>query len=156
MPNGNPNFSLEEQDAWFEPISDPICQFVSKHGLYLDKYYHESPSWDLRFGHPLGGNASIEVMNGGNIARLSAVSCLDDYNKFTRFLHRREEVEVPLNAEGISGGLMEELIGTLGTPLGKWTEVRSDYRDIWGRYTRTEFESMGPNYPIPKNVTGDA
>jgi hypothetical protein len=65
VPNGNPSFDLAEQEAWFAPLAQTIGELGRKHNLLLEKYYHESFSWDLRFNHPRGGHASVTVWNGG-------------------------------------------------------------------------------------------
>lgn len=93
MPNGDPNFSLDEQEKWFGRIAAPINSFVAEDGLVLDKYCHDGPSWDLRFGHPWGGNASIQVMNAGDMARFSSVWYPDDYDRFVRSLRWRNPID---------------------------------------------------------------
>ena len=30
----------------------------------------------------------------------------------------------------------------LAVPLGQWNQVADDYSNIWGRYTKAEFEKM--------------
>lgn len=149
MPNGNPEFSLEEQEEWFSCIAAPIERFVAEKGLVLDKYYHEAATWDLRFGHPSGGNASIEVANAGDMARLTTVWYLDDYDKFTRYLHWREPVEVELDAEAISNALFVELEAIVTTRPGEWTQTATGYQETWGKYSKAQFEAMGRTYPIP-------
>lgn len=149
MPNGDPNFNLDEQEEWFGRIAAPIKNFVVRHGLVLDKYYHDGPSWDLRFGHPLGGNASIQVTNAGDVARLSTVWYVDDYDQFTRFLHWRDPIDVGLDIDSITKALHEELAAILATPLGKWTKIATGYKRAWGMYPKAVFEAMGPTYPLP-------
>ena len=149
MPNGDPNFDLDAQEEWFGRIATPIKDFVAERGLVLDKYYHDGPSWDLRFGHPLGGSASIQVMNAGDVARFSTVWYLDDYDQFTRFLHWRDPIDVELDADSISRALLDELEAILATPLGKWTKTATGYKREWGRYSKAQFEAMAPSYPVP-------
>ena len=149
MPNGDPEFNLVEQDQWFGRIATPINDFVDAHGLVLDKYYHDVPSWDLRFGHPRGGNASIQVMNAGDVARFCTVWYYDDYDQFTRYLHWRDPIDVSLDSDSISSALRDELEAILAIPLGQWTEAATGYRLEWGRYSKAQFEAMGPSYPLP-------
>lgn len=149
MPNGDPCFNLDEQEKWFSRIAAPIRKFVSEHGLVLDKYYHDGPSWDLRFGHPLGGNASIQVMNAGDVARFSTVWYLDDYDQFTRFLHWRDPIDVKLDPDAISKALLDELEAILATPFGNWTKIATGYKEEWGMYSKPQFEAMGPSHPVP-------
>ena len=154
MPNGDPTFNLEEQEAWFDRIAEPINLIVAEHGLILDKYYHEGSSWDLRFSHPLGGNASIEVMNAGDVVRLSTIWYLDDYDQFTRFLHRRDPIDVELLPDSISNALLDELDAILATPLDKWTQSATGYEDVWGKFSKSQFTSMGRSFPLPKSLQG--
>ncbi len=51
----------EDLDAYFAEVGEAIESFAAKHGLLLEKYYHDSPSWSLGFGHPKGGQAKLEV-----------------------------------------------------------------------------------------------
>ncbi len=152
MPNGDWNFNLDEQEEWFGRIATPIKNFVAEHGLVLDKYYHDGASWDLRFGHPLGGQASICVINAGDVAQIITSWHLDDYDKFTRFLHWRDPIEVELDAEAVSRALLEEFEAILATPLGQWTRTATGYQKEWGEYSKDQFEAMAPSYPPPKSV----
>ena len=152
MPNGDPKFNLDEQEKWFGRIAAPIKSFVAGHGLVLDKYYHDGAGWDLRFGHPRGGNASIQVMNAGDVARFSTVWYLVDYDQFTLFLHWRDPIDVKLDSESISRALLEEFEAILATPLGQWTKIATGYKREWGIYSKAQFEAMGPSYPLPRSL----
>ncbi len=152
MPNGDNSFNLDEQEKWFGRIAAPINDFIARHGLVLDKYYHDGASWDLRFGHPLGGNASIQVMNAGDVARFCTVWYLDDYDQFTRFLHWRDPIDVPLDSGSISKALFSELEAILATPLGEWTDIATGYATDWGTYSKDQFQAMGLSYPLPISV----
>jgi hypothetical protein len=61
VPNGNPAFNLAEQETCFAPLAQAIGGVAGKHNLLLEKYYHEGASWDLRFNHPRGGQASVTI-----------------------------------------------------------------------------------------------
>jgi hypothetical protein len=34
-------------------------------------------------------------------------------------------------------------------PLGQWNQMADGYSNVWGRYTKEEFEKMQPSYPDP-------
>ena len=150
MPNGNPNFNLREQEAWFAPLANTIVTFAQAHNLLLDKYYHESSSWDLRFNHPRGGHAAITISNvSADAAGVGSVWYLDNYQQFTRSLHWRKAREIPRNAAQLREELKAELGAITSVPLGQWNQVATGYERVWGQYSKEEFEKMAPRYPNP-------
>ncbi len=154
MPNGDPHFDLEFQQAWFEPIADTVEAFANSRNLLIDKYYHDAPGWDLRFNHPKGGQASISIHNHTEeMARIGSVWHLDDYEQFTRFLHWRKQREIPKTPESVAAALREEFAAILSVAKGDWNQVAPGYKRIWGRYSKEEFAAIAPDYPDP--VLGD-
>lgn len=152
MPNGNSDFDRKVQDEWFEPISDVIITFANTHNLLLDKYYHEFPKWSLRFNHPNGGQASVAIFNHApNRARICSIWHLDNYDEYTRYIHRRKECDVSKDPIQIYGALQKEFHGILNTAVGNWNKVATGYEKIWGKHTKEQFEAMGPHYPDPVN-----
>jgi hypothetical protein len=150
MPNGNPSFNLSEQEAWFAPLADTIMTFAHVHNLLLDKYYHESNSWDLRFNHPRGGQATITVSNvSADMAGVGSVWHLDDYQHFTRSLHWRTSRDIPKDATQLGKELEAELGAITSVPTGQWNRVATGYEKIWGQYSREEFERMASRFPNP-------
>jgi hypothetical protein len=150
MPNGHPNFSSAELEIWFAPLASELAAFAASHNLLIDKYYHESPSWAFRFNHPKGGQASISVsVQTPQSAGVGSVWHLDDYDRFTRYLHWRKDRHINKSAAEIRSELELELAAVLATPLGLWNQVADQYRSVWSRYTKQEFERMTPNYPSP-------
>lgn len=150
MPNGNPSFNLSEQEAWFAPLSQVITDLAHRHNLLLDKYYHQGPSWSLRFNHPRGGQASVSVSNGGpEVAKVDSVWHLDDYDRFTRFLHWRKPRDVPKDPESVRRELELEFSALLAVPLGEWNQVATGYERVWSRFSKAAFLAMTPKYPDP-------
>jgi hypothetical protein len=149
LPNGNPSFQLTHQEAWFAPIAQAINDVALEHNLLLEKYYHESPSWDLRFNHPLGGQASLSLSNGGDLAKVGSVWHLDDYDLFTRFLHWRKPRDVARDPASVRRELQVELATVLALPLGQWNQIARGYERIWGQFSKAAFNSMAPKYPDP-------
>jgi hypothetical protein len=156
MPNGHPDFFvaiLPQLEAFFSPIADTLLDFASRHNLAVDKYYHESPSWSLRFAHPKGGagrvyalkrehdNASIYV--GGSWS-------LNDYDTFTRFVRRTSVERSGLDASVLSETLERIFLEVMNWPLGEWSSVSSNFRNEWEGFTREQFLNMGPKNPIPR------
>ncbi len=153
MPNGNPDFSLDSAERYFAPVSTGMESFAKRHNLFVDKYYHESESWVLRFAHPKGGNASINVgrLSDGEVS-VSSVWHVDDYDSFTRCLHRRQMGPIPKDPNELGKALRLELLAILAVEFGKWTEVAGGYEAHWSRYTKEEFEALPPHYPQPTLV----
>lgn len=150
MPNGNPSFNFSEQESWFAPLSQAIGDVARRHNLLLDKYYHEGPSWTLRFNHPRGGQASISVSNGGpEVAKVHSAWHLDDYDRFTRSIHWRQPRDVPKNPEAVRRELEFEFRALLEVPLGEWNQVATGYERVWGQFSKAAFLAMTPRYPDP-------
>jgi hypothetical protein len=40
----------------------------------------------------------------------------------------------------------------LDRPAGKWTEIVTGFKEIWGAHTKSEFEKMRRVLPVPKVV----
>ena len=55
-----------------------------------------------------------------------------------------------MDDESISKALLDELDSILATPLGKWTKIAAGYESVWGEYSKSEFESIGPTYSVPR------
>jgi hypothetical protein len=150
VPNGNPSFDLAEQEAWFAPLAQTIGELGRKHNLLLEKYYHESFSWDLRFNHPRGGHASVTVWNGGpTVAKVGATWHVDDYDRFTRSIHWRPPRDVAKEPETVRRELELEFTSILALPLGQWNQVATGYEQIWGQFSRAAFYAMARKYPDP-------
>lgn len=150
MPNGNPSFNFAEMEEWFAPLAEAITAFANTHNLLIDKYYHEGATWDLRFNHPRGGQASVTVYRSSEgFAQIGSVWHLDEFDRFTRSIHWREQRKVAKEPVLLTRELANELAAIAAVPLGQWTKVAGGYEQIWGKYTKQEFELMTPRYPNP-------
>ena len=150
MPNGNPDFDFQAAEQWFAPIAGVLESFAQRHNLLVDRYYHDSPSWTFRFNHPRGGQASVGVScNAGETASIYSTWHVDDYDRFTRSIHWRKPRAVSKDANALLEDLELELSAILAVPLGQWNQVADGYANVWGRYTKDEFEKLQPSYPDP-------
>jgi hypothetical protein len=150
MPNGDQTFDATAEEAWFGPISVPILSFATQHNLLVDRYYHDSRSWDFRFNHPRGGQASIALHHlRDDTAGVGSTWHLDDYDRFTRYLYWGKTRDVPKVAEILTAELEAELTAVLALPLGSWNQVAETYARVWGQFTKEQFQKMAPRYPDP-------
>ena len=153
MPNGDPNFPIEEMDNFFDPFKELIEGFADHHNLYFQKYYHDSPSWSLCFNNPKGGKAKISIVREKNDSlSVNSTWWLDDYDKYTRYIHWGSKKSCEKDVNSLSNALKSELFEILSWKLGNWTEVAKGYEDIWGDISKSEFEAMGPHYSEPTNI----
>jgi hypothetical protein len=151
MPNGNPEFDLEAMEGFFAPIAEVLTEFARSRNLLIDKYYHDEPSWSLCFNHPQGGQAKISILyKESDAAILVSMWWRDDYESFTRSVRRGNEKDCPRVPEQVRTLLERELEEVLSWRDGDWTKVVGGYENPWKRYTREEFESMTPDWPLPK------
>lgn len=71
--------------AYFAPLREPLTTFAADHGMILQKYYHDAPTWSLCFGHPNGGQTKIDVTAvSDSEVQIQAIWWCDDYDTFTR------------------------------------------------------------------------
>jgi hypothetical protein len=150
VPNGNPDFDAEAERKWFAPIEGVLLSFAERHNLLVDRYYHGSPSWTFRFNHTRGGQASVTVYhNRGDVAAIDSVWHLDDYDRFTRYIHWRKLREIEKVEGDLSRELEVELTAILEVPLGQWNQVADGYAQVWGKYTKEQFQEMRRIHPDP-------
>ena len=150
VPNGDPHFDLRRQEEWFASLASEIEAFAFQHNLFIDKYYHDSPSWDVRFSHPKGGNASVTVTNiAADRASIASSWYVDDYDQFTRSIHWRVARSIPKDPELLREALKEEFHAIIAVPFGAWNQVARGYDYPWGEYTQEQFYALGPHYPKP-------
>ena len=150
MPNGwLTETDSEELDSFFRPLAPTIEAFAARHNLEISKYYHDSPSWDLCFAHPLGGLAKLAVVRRSpSEFQVSGVWWRDDYDSFTR--HSRSEswpsraAEPELLAQELSRGFAEVLAWR------EMTEAHRGYDDVWSGVPKMEFQRLGPHFPKPR------
>ncbi len=80
-------------------MADGLSAIAMKYGLVVERYYHDAPQWFLGFGHPLGGQAKIEVSaSEPEEVTVSATWWVDDYTTFTRSILWGPRARVPRNA----------------------------------------------------------
>jgi hypothetical protein len=64
MPNGDPDWYETEfprLEAFFAPLAKEVREFAATNRLSIDRYDHQAPGWSLRFRHPQGGEAYVEI-----------------------------------------------------------------------------------------------
>ena len=157
MPNGGHTSDQEWKEirAFFDRIDVTLNAFAERHGLFIDKYYHDAPDWTFRFGHPKEGNGQIEVMkNGSDRVNLYLCWYRDDYDRFTRSLKVDSVNDVEITGPDLSRALSESLETILGWPDNDWSEVVYDCKGTWSRHTKEEFQNMKRKFAVPKNAGG--
>ena len=135
MPNGNPDFDAEELNRWFERIAPVIEECAKWRNLLIDKYYHDSPSWCLRFKHPKGGKAYVSLPrdSAGQLI-ISSAWYVDSYEDFTRSCHFRECECIQRERASVAFALDCEFQSIPELHLGNWSNVWDGDGDVWGQY----------------------
>src|SRR5438128_12672352 len=88
----------------------------------------------LCFAHPQGGHAKLDVIVPADGAvKLLGSWWIDDYDAFTRSLRHGEVVAVPMTTQRVRKALRRYLGTMLGWLPGHWSQVATEYRDIWTR-----------------------
>ena len=157
MPNGlshDPQWDniLAGYEAFFAPIGTSLIAFAARHNLALEKYYHDAPCWSLRFAHPSGGEAKVEVWrNTDKTVKVTGVWWYDDYDAFTRNLRYAEDILCEPISETIEPALLKTLRAVTAFEPGSWSQVASGYRKYWERtWSKSQFEKLNAWLPKPK------
>lgn len=151
MPNGNPDCDRPALDRFFGVIAPVIEAFVQRHHLRLQKYYHESSSWDLLFRHPQGGIAKIEVQREpGETLGIAAIWWYDDFDASTRYIRRSgKKVCILPDPELLVQELQTAFCDLLSWPFGEWDERHGGYT-MWKRtWSKANFQDLCKDYPDP-------
>jgi hypothetical protein len=151
MPNGSPDFEQNikpELDTFFGQFAPVLEAFADRHNLHLVRYYHQLPSWDFLFRHPLGGVGKIEPWKEGPALEVRWYWWIDRYEEQTR--QSRQGGPVVVDAEGERLG--EVLVGAL-REVASWEHDAWD--DVtqypsWGSVPREVVEAADRNYPLPR------
>jgi hypothetical protein len=139
-------------DEYFTPLSATLNSFVERRGLLLEKYYHESPSWSLCFGHPKGGQAKIDVSAESNEqVCVQAVWWVDDYATFRRSLLWGEKRYQARQPEEVAVAVDRAFSETLSWEVGTWTQVAEGYQPYWSAFTAESFAKFANPWPKPRS-----
>src|SRR5262245_7698730 len=129
MPNGGMRGGeFDELERFFRPIATCLEQFASEHNLLIERYYHDAPVWSLRFDHPAGGSATIDVARavvGGSVT-VTGTWWLDVYREFTRYLRDTARVSCPAEPDAVTQVLRSTLSEVLGWQPGAWSRIARD------------------------------
>jgi len=137
-----------EFEQFFSPLSRTISAFAADHGLALEKYYHDAPTWSLGFGHPLGGQAKIDVSRLDDLrVQVQAIWWLDDYRTFTRSLKWGGKSVAAPNPSVVSGMLSDALGECLSWSQPDRTDIASGYEPFWSSMSEGEFNAMANRWP---------
>lgn len=151
MPNGSPDLDISSYEFFIAPAEESILLLVDRRRLVLQKYYHNSASWDLCFAHPNGGLAKVEIyMQSDSNARIRAIWWLDDHDEGTRSIRRSSDRFMSPNVPQFVGEVESILDDVLCWQKGVWDSVHGGYRDIWNKYPDKDIEPASRNWQIPR------
>jgi hypothetical protein len=151
MPNGKPNFNLEECEKFFAPIAATIERFVARRNLELIKYAHHQPNWALAFAHPIGigGFGHIRLSKSAvDTLEISADVWVDLYDSFTRRLRRLEPAPAPMDDASLTARMDATLDEVLSWQLDDQFATHGGYEQGWSSIPKKVFYSM-PKWPKP-------
>jgi len=139
-------------DAYFAPLSATLNSFAERHGLLVEKYYHDSPSWSLCFGHPKGGQAKIDVSaESEEHICVQAVWWVDDYASFSRSLRWGEKLHQARQPEEVAAAVNRSFSEVLHWEPGDWTQVAEGYKPYWSAFTAEAFAKFANPWAEPRS-----
>ena len=132
-----------------------INKFAHHHDLYIEKYYHGDPCWDLRFLHPKGEQASVNLSYkvDDNRLLLRGTWHVDVFHEFTRYIKRGDAYDCdnpPEQLEHVMHAVLKDIVSWEKSQL----EAHPGYENPWKRFTEEEFKKwlQDPNVKLVKNV----
>jgi len=142
---------FEELERFFRPVAGALEEFASNHNLLLERYYHDAPAWSLRFTHPAGGSATIDVARGpGESITVAGTWWLDVYSEFTRYLRDTSKISCSVRPDVVTSAVRSTLSEVLRWKPGEWSRIARGYQRIWGKFSESEFDRMSASYPEPR------
>ena len=166
MSNAYPYFSTEEEEQayrehwkvvkhYFNALAPIINKFAHHHDLYIEKYYHGDPCWDLRFLHPKGGQASVNLSYkvDDNRLLLRGTWHVDVFHEFTSYSKRGDAYDCDNPSEQLEHAMhavLKDIVSWEKSQL----EAPPGYENPWKRFTEEEFKKwlQDPNVKLVKNV----
>tara|TARA_B110000008_G_C16835516_1_gene510415 strand:+ start:375 stop:875 length:501 start_codon:yes stop_codon:yes gene_type:complete len=166
MRNGYPYSRTEEeeqenQETWkvvkqyFNALAPIINKFAHHHDLYIEKYCHGADCWDLRFLHPKGGRASVNLSYKVDTKRLvlSGVWGVSVFHEFTSYSKRGDAYDCDNPSEQLEHtmhAVLKDIVSWEKSQL----EAHPGYENPWKRFTEEEFKKwlQDPNVKLVKNV----
>jgi hypothetical protein len=153
MPNGNPDFDERLRpllEQFFAPVADCLERFGLAHNMMLTKYWHQEPCWDYMFRHPLDGVGRIMIhKEGEDLLSVQGLWWVDRYDEFTRYIRRSTPQIIKRDPNDLVPALQSGFDVVLAWRFGNWDDIVRDYRDVWSRTSKEEFEGTIAYYPIP-------
>jgi hypothetical protein len=153
MPNGSPDFAEKElplMERFFAPVADCLERFGLEHNLLLTRYWHQEPCWDYMFRHPLCGAGRIMIhKEGEDHLSLQWLWWVDRYDEFSRYIRRSAPRIIKRDPNDLAPALGTALEEVLGWQEGNWDLIARDYREVWSRGSKEDFEAAMAYYPIP-------
>jgi len=135
---------------FFARVGPVLSRFAAAHGLTIEKYYHDAPSWSLLFRHTSGGVGKIDVeRTPDEHLRIWACWWMDDYREGTRFLKTEKSAELPASTLEDAPVLIENLRMILGWQKDELTP-HGGYKDTWQKHwTEEQFGQRDNSYLTP-------
>jgi hypothetical protein len=138
-------------DAYFQPITATLMDFAQRHNLAHEKYPLGAIMWSLCFAHPQGGHAKIDLTYyAADQMKIAPVWWVDDFHRFERRLKWGEKILCTLESGEAARILDLTLTAMLRWPPGEWTQIATGYEKSWGVYTKEQFDSMSPRWPMAR------
>ena len=139
---------MHTPEQLFHPLAATILAFAKERGLVVERYYHESPTWTLGFGHPNGGQAKLDITcNDDDTIQLQSFWWIDNYKQFTRSLRDGVFRVIARDAEQLSVTLDECFKEVLSWEIDQWSKLVSDFKPYWSSISEDVFERSSNRWP---------
>jgi len=127
---------LGEFDEFFSPLAPMLHAFAERHNLQLEKYHHESASWDFEFRLSLDEIGKIQVLRTErNSVSLFGVREVWDLERFRRATRQWYGTEVSRDDPRLQGALDSLLAKIVTLPRNDLKFDTKDYSRLWAGQT---------------------
>jgi len=150
MPNGDPHFDVDGIEGFFSSLRSSIEAFAERHNLRIQKYYHDSPSWDLLFRHPARGVGKIDILRRDEMhVAIQERWWFDDYDSATRSIRVRNRDPIEARPAQVTMALESSLRNILSWKFGTWDSEHSGHDNWYKTWSKAQFHELEKEYPIP-------
>ena len=150
---------VQALESFFEPMAATLSAFADERNLLIEKYRHEGFVWSLKFRHPRGGEAVVQVYRK-EVERKDSETVVvrgdwwvDDYPAGTRSIRRGRSRQLErCQTQLLISALEDSLDQFLAWVPGLWDQVIYGLGGDWARYWRSkdEFDRLLLRLPEPR------
>jgi hypothetical protein len=135
----------------FSKIAHAVSVFAELHRLFLEKNWHHKAMWRLRFAHPQGGQALIEITPASTeTVAMQAMWWIDSFQDKMRRIKEGAAHVTGIDEDSIRVGLAGRFTEILGWQQDDWKTISPLPTEVVSGLSEKEFTDLYNSWPVPK------